>query len=378
MTEKENKRQSTHYLDLYINDSSDFSTLSPLSLSIGNFDGIHKGHFNLLNFITTSKDKDTKSLVISFKSSLGSIFNTSQKLSGFKELGINYTLLLPDTIKSLSYKQFLSFLEQFNIKSIVVGENFRFGNLREGSYLDIQQKFKDIVFIPNYVKDSQHSKIISSTRIKTEILNQSIPQAIDMLNHPLILEGNIISGIHEASSLGFPTINIKPSSISIPNGVYLGYTYLTSTNNSTSLITSSYESLYDKNLYYEYIYDLKYNIPDSNIDLVIKVHRFKNIDTIKYVLSTDAISSKLIKSLIHIGGRPTLEKITNTTSSSNISILVESHLLLEGTNNNSNTLNNNYGIFYITDFIEKEKTFNSKEDLISALNHYRYLAKNMK
>ena len=339
--------------------------------------------------LNSKKDPNTKSLVITFSSHLGSIFNTSQKLSYFKELGIDYTLILPFSIRSMDHKSFISFLKQFNIESIVVGENFRFGRNREGSYLDLEQVFKDIVYVPSYIKDSSN-KIISSTRIKNEILNKNISTAINLMDHPLIIEGGIISGIHEASSLGVPTININPNYVSIiPNGVYLGYTKLF---NSSFLTNNTYQSLYDKDIYYKYFNTLNYKISNFNsntstdpnipndIDITIKVHKFLD----KYSSYTPYIlkPTQTLKSLIHIGTRPTLEKLTNTSSSS---LLVESHIVLNNNNDNNNDYDlisssnhstYNYAVFYIKKFLEEEKTFSSKEELISALSHYKEIAKN--
>ena len=357
MSQKPNTNINTKLkvdLKLYINPEKgrDFDLGSKLRVAIGNFDGTHLGHRYLIQKITSSSY--SKSMVITFKSFNHSVFTLDQKIEALFNLGVDYVLVLPENIKEMRQEEFIEFLKYFNIDLITVGKNFRFGYQKEGSSKDLQKVAS--VFESSYILDGS-SRIISSTRIRSLIRTRDIAGASDLLGYTPYIQGVVSSGVHRASALGFPTINITYPGTIYDQGVYLG---------RVQLYHSSYfkESLPD---------GITMNIGDR-IHININEYIFYPYIWVKYK-GSDLIQH-IYNAVIHIGSRPTLRKI-NPDSYPIDSRVVEAHILspdfkpLDIPQDSSDS----YARFYILDSLAKEKLFSNEQELVYAINTYIKKAK---
>ena len=132
------------YLDVSF---EDLNIQEELFLTIGNFDGIHRGHQQILNNLTTdSKISKTKSAILSFNPHPKIFFNNEKnflinskekKISILKNLNIDYLIDLKfdNELTQLSFSEFEQniLLNKLNIKNLYLGKDFRYGNQRKGN-----------------------------------------------------------------------------------------------------------------------------------------------------------------------------------------------------------------------------------------------------
>ena len=202
-------------------------------ITIGTFDGVHKGHELVFKFL-----RDTSNLipiVITFNKSPREIINNNPNKSiyeaktkeGFiRDLGIKKVISLnfDESIKSLSAKEFIELLKKYlNLKTLVIGEDTTIGKDKIGKINgldDILLSFEcELKLIK--IKKSNEQKI-SSSQIKKEILSGKFENANKNLTNKYFLEGIVVEGKKLGRELGYPTANLNFSDeIIIPmDGIY--------------------------------------------------------------------------------------------------------------------------------------------------------------
>ncbi|MCK4661908.1 MAG: bifunctional riboflavin kinase/FAD synthetase [Bacteroidales bacterium] len=221
-------------------DISDFKIKNTV-VTIGTFDGVHKGHkmvINRLNEISTTNN--FQSVVFTFEPHPRILLNpdekdlkllntTDEKITLLEEAGIDNIILFPFTreFSKLSACEFVKqiLVEKLNIKYLVVGFNHQFGKNREGDYNKLVDCAKEFNFKiekldPLYITDIK----ISSTKIRKALNNGEIKLANSYLGYEYSITGKVIGGKKTGRKLGFPTANIKvyDSYKQIPrDGVYV-------------------------------------------------------------------------------------------------------------------------------------------------------------
>lgn len=198
-----------------------------LIVTIGAFDGIHKGHKAILDTII-SKKGDKKTAVFTFDNhpdyelekryNCGFINEFFRKTDIFYSFGIDYLYILPkDVLKKTAY-EFNELLKELNVKSVVVGRDFIYGANKSG---DIETLRKD--FNVEVVEDVMHDKEkISSTRIRNLLSEGKIKEARELMLYDFIIIGDVVEGAHIGEELGYKTANIDFDSTyqTIKPGVY--------------------------------------------------------------------------------------------------------------------------------------------------------------
>jgi len=218
-------------------------------LTIGNFDGVHRGHQALINRVTERKRSmqhnypTIKSVVISFDPHPLELLKAplivkrlslqAAKIKIIEGLGIDWVHLLSfDT--ELSQKSAQDFfrenlLRQYNPKFIAVGPNFHFGRNREGNPQLLQQWCKmegiECEILEPIQADGEN---VSSSRIRKLIEEGQMIQAGRLLGRDYSLTGEVIHGNKQGRLLGFPTANLAPQTKGIGSPVLPSYgVYLT-------------------------------------------------------------------------------------------------------------------------------------------------------
>ena len=217
----------------YINSLDDLPELEVNSCAIGNFDGLHLGHREL---IEKAKIEDYKTLVITFESinKTGYLTNKDQKISLIEAMGVDYLIILPfRVIKLVFYNEFIQILKKLKVKYITCGIDFRFGFKREGDIVDLRKKFKVQVLDDFMIKQTR----VSTSLIKTFIQDGYIKEANELLTKPYTIIGEVVHGNKIGRKLGYPTANIDYKEYTLPkSGVYFtiatikGKKYLSMTN----------------------------------------------------------------------------------------------------------------------------------------------------
>lgn len=217
----------------YINNLNELPDLENNSCAIGNFDGLHLGHREL---IRKAKIDGLKSLVITFENinKANCLTSTKQKIQLIEELDVDYLVIFPfRTIQLTFFNEFINILKKLKVKHITCGIDFRFGYKREGDVIDLKKKFKT-----NILDDFEVNRArVSSTIIKQFIADGFIDEANHLLTKPYTIIGEVVHGNKLGRKLGFPTANIDYKNYILPKkGVYLTITkikdkkYLSMTN----------------------------------------------------------------------------------------------------------------------------------------------------
>ena len=192
----------------------------PCAVAIGNFDGMHLGHQALLKkLIETARAANLSSAVMTFEPQPREFFSSEtapsrlsslrEKLEYFAEAGVEntYVCRFNERFAKLSPHQFMQIIlrDSLNAKSILVGDDFRFGAMRAGSVLDfIEAKF-NLVSLPQV--DIQGARV-SSTRVRNALAVGDLQVATQLLNRPYSISGKVVHGAKRGRELGFPTANV--------------------------------------------------------------------------------------------------------------------------------------------------------------------------
>ena len=207
------------------------------AVTLGKFDGLHRGHQKLINkVIQLNKEMNVRSIVFAFD------MNPLFQKKGLKREGIMTneerrrrlenrvdTLVecpFTDSISSMEAETFIKqvLIDILHAEYIVVGSDFRFGHNKRGD-VDMLSRFADIYDYKLFVveKELYKEREISSTYIREELKKGNMKTANDMLGYPYTITGKVEYGHQLGRRLGFPTMNVHPADEKIlpPNGVYI-------------------------------------------------------------------------------------------------------------------------------------------------------------
>lgn len=209
-------------------------------VAIGNFDGVHKGHQQI---ITTAKDFNLPIVALTFDPHPASVVSPSQiprellplsdRIKYLKMAGVTSVAVIKFTeaFSKLSPAEFVNevLVEKLSASSVVIGSNFRFGNRAVGDVKFLQENLK--IEVKAIDLEFELGKSVSSSRIRDAILGGNIEIARELLTRPHELSGLVIHGEKRGREIGYPTANlaIAPNATIPSDGVYAGW--LTVENN---------------------------------------------------------------------------------------------------------------------------------------------------
>lgn len=197
-------------------------------VTLGTFDGVHKGHRALLDYLVTrSSEVNGESVAVTFdphprlvlsNGGEGIFFLTSldEKKILLEETGIDHLLILKFT-KALSNLEACDFVkkilvDKIGVSFLIVGYDHHFGKNRQGNFDAVSECAKIYDFKVEQIKEVIcQDGIISSTAIREALLSGHPELAARMLGYSYSISGKIIKGRKIGRDLGFPTANIKPS-----------------------------------------------------------------------------------------------------------------------------------------------------------------------
>ncbi len=198
-------------------------------LTVGKFDGIHKGHQKLLSYVAKeAKRNNLISIAIICSQNVTKLYSEESNIEYIKSLGINYVIVIDFSEKfyKMDSDSFLSCLvKYYNMSYIVVGEDFKFGRNREGDINTIIDYSKThdikckIMGFSRYNGDK-----ISTTSIKNYLANGDMKTVSKMLSRLYSISGIVETGKQIGRTIGYPTANLyMPEYMLMPKeGVYYG------------------------------------------------------------------------------------------------------------------------------------------------------------
>ena len=207
-------------------------------VTLGTYDGVHIGHKTILTqLINKAKETGKDSMLITFdphpRQALGlgeiSLLSTlEEKINLLSETGLDYLLILPFT-KEFSTQGATEFItnvliDQLNISEIMLGYDHKFGHNREGDvHLLADVLTKTGRFVTEIPAQDVDEIIVSSTKIRTALIEGEIQTANRLLGYNYQVSGKVVLGNQLGRTIGFPTANIELTNTSklIPSdGVY--------------------------------------------------------------------------------------------------------------------------------------------------------------
>lgn len=225
----------------YITNTTDFHIEEDTVISLGKFDGIHRGHELLLEHFSDATKKNLAKVIFTFDvpprqnvSQLEAkvLTTNEEKMHVFEKNGIDYLVECPFTpqIMCMEPEDFIEkIVRQLHVKCMVVGEDFRFGHKRRGDYRMLQayqnQYGYEVIVIEKRKEDGRD---ISSTFVREEIAAGHIEKANRLLGYQYFVTGMVKHGNQIGRTLGIPTINQIPPKEKLlpPNGVYVTETVI--------------------------------------------------------------------------------------------------------------------------------------------------------
>ncbi len=224
-------------------------------VAIGNFDGIHLGHQRVLGFtLTMAKDSGAVATALTFEPPPRKVLRpeaaplristNQQRMEWFGALGMEAAVVLPFTkeLAQLTPAEFVDeiLVRQLDVKSVVVGGNFRFGHRQAGDVkflreLGMRFGFGVVVHTPVVID----GEIVSSTLIRKQIAEGDVTRAARLLGRPFVLTGEVVAGSGTGRRFTFPTLNLKAEQELLPaNGVYITRTVLEGEPSSHRSVTN--------------------------------------------------------------------------------------------------------------------------------------------
>ena len=205
-------------------------------LCLGNFDGVHLAHRELLNSakkLRSLLSADTACGVFCFSSSPADYLSATppaqlctfeQKLELFRECGMDYAFVVDfPSVRNLSPDEFIQSVlkNECNCVGAICGFNFRFGKNGEGTPRLLKESMNAPVEIQDAVLHA--GEPISSTRIRGLLLDGNVKEAANLLGRPYSFTAPVLHGKQLGHKLGAPTINQRiPDKMLIPAyGVYV-------------------------------------------------------------------------------------------------------------------------------------------------------------
>jgi riboflavin kinase/FMN adenylyltransferase len=214
----------------------------PSALTIGNFDGVHYGHRQILRDLRTlARDRGWKASALTFdphptrvvapERAPKLISTPERRAELMQEEGIEQVLILPFTreLALLSPEEFVTNLvvDRLGARAVLVGDNFRFGHRHAGNIKVLAELGHKLGFETVVVPAvTCRSRVVSSSSIRELILRGRVATAARLLERPYVLDGDVVSGRGVGSKQTVPTLNMATASELIPaRGVYVTRTY---------------------------------------------------------------------------------------------------------------------------------------------------------
>lgn len=220
----------------YIKNTTEFLIEEPTVISLGKFDGIHRGHELLLEQLLRKKGMGLSTVIFTFdippkkvlEAGEAKVLTTNEeKMHMFDSFGIDYLIECPfiPEVMNMEPEDFIEMLvKKLSVKCIVAGDDFCFGRNRRGNYQMLQEYAKrlsyEAIILP---KMKEEERDISSTYVREEIVAGRIEMANKLLGYPYFVSGTVKHGNKIGRTIGFPTINLIPPENKLlpPYGVYI-------------------------------------------------------------------------------------------------------------------------------------------------------------
>ncbi len=224
-------------------------------LSIGNFDGVHLGHQEILRTVVSrGRELELPAVAMTFdphplkvlrpQEAPRLLTTMPQRLQLLERMGLDATLVMPFAreFARMPADRFVRevLVERLAIREVHIGANFRFGADRGGSVDLLRSMGRELGFeangVPPVVLDGE---VVSSTRVRRAVAHGRVEAAWKLLGQPLFVDGSVFRGERLGRKLGFPTLNIEVENELFPaHGVYVTVVHIPSFGRNFPSVTN--------------------------------------------------------------------------------------------------------------------------------------------
>ncbi|MBD2784101.1 bifunctional riboflavin kinase/FAD synthetase [Xenorhabdus sp. DI] len=285
-------------------------------LTIGNFDGVHRGHQALLKHLKQEGQRlGLPTMVMIFEPQPLEVFVADKaparltrlrdKIKYLAQNGVDYLLCVKfdNHFAANSPEAFVSQLlvEKLGVKFLAIGDDFRFGKHRLGDFHYLQQAGQQYHFDVASTDSFCDSGLrISSTAIRQALQSDDLALAEILLGHPYSISGRVVHGKELGRTIGFPTANLPLKRLVAPvQGVYavevhgLGNKPLPGVANIGNRPTVAGQGLQLE----VHLIDTQMDLYGRHIDVVLRKklrneQRFASLDALKQQIANDVVAAR--------------------------------------------------------------------------------------
>lgn len=282
-----------------------------MALSLGMFDGVHLGHKSIIDELTKiGSKKNLDTAILTFWPHPRFVFNPQEDLKLLNTLDEKKVLIekygianlflkeFDDEFRNLTGEEFVRqiLVEKLNVKYLIVGYDHVFGKNKSGNFELLQKLSKELDFeVEQMEAINIHENNISSTKVRTALLNGNILDANEMLGYSYSVSGTVAHGKKLGRTIGYPTANIEPESIKLlpKKGAYIVEVFIKNHQYKGMLSVGTNPTVNGEKLTVEvYILDFNDDIYDENItvkfrDFLHEEIKFEGIEKLVERLDED-------------------------------------------------------------------------------------------
>lgn len=283
-------------------------TLKNSWLAVGVFDGVHRGHRQIINrLVAGAHEQDAFAVVLTFDPHPAKLFGKDDikllSLPGERarllgNLGVDVVVTHPfdkDVADTTAFDFMKQLKERLDLKHLVLGYDSTLGKNREGNTVRLTEIGSELGYTVETVSAlSDESGVISSTEIRKLVTVGKVKEAAHLMGHPYRVQGLVAYGDQRGRTIGFPTANLDYASEKVipAGGIYACWAYVgdekhmaainigtnpTFTPDKTTLNVEAYLLDFDRDIYGEVLQlefverlrdELKYTTVDALIEQI--------------------------------------------------------------------------------------------------------------
>jgi riboflavin kinase/FMN adenylyltransferase len=290
-------------------------------MALGNFDGVHLGHQEVLRrAVEEGRHSGKRVVAATFHPHPRSVLGAGDPPKLLTPLGLRTEILrgygadevwvipFDHDLSKKTPEQFVTdiLVDEGRAGVVVVGENFRFGHKAAGDFDDLRRLMQEAggTAVAVQVRRGGQEGGISSTRIRALISEGEVAKAAALLGRPYVLRGEVVVGDKRGRTIGFPTANVLPDADAVipARGVYAGFVrvgedeYAACTNIGVAPTFGRAERRIEAYLL-DFEGDIYGRVVDvSFVERIRAERRFSGIDELKEQIQRDVEEARLVTS----------------------------------------------------------------------------------